>query len=383
MEKNLVIVTSDSYPNGDAGAVRQHCLAKLFLSAGYHVFVIGYGAYTGDLVHEYDGISYISMRPDHAGTVSRAMHRFTFGHSVMKVLQKLPHPDVILVVDMMPDGFFRIRNYAKKHGCLLLHDSVEWYSPEEYKGGRLNWQYLCNSLLNRVTIRKPWRVIAISQYLQEHFEKKNLQTIRVPAVLEVDKIPFRLDVDNEKLCFVYAGSPGRKDYIKEMVEGFALLSDTMKQNIELHLIGITREDMIKVCGVSSETLEAVSSCLRTHGRLPREEVLKRVASADFTLLLRDNSLRYAKAGFPTKIVESLTCGTPPVCNYSSDLEMFLHDGQNAVIVHDCTPSSVSAAIGRAAGLGPEDRHRLRENARMTAQNCFDYRIYLDEINKIL
>lgn len=383
MKKNLIIVTSDGYPNGDAGAVRQHCLAKLFMSAGYHVFVMGYGAYTGDTVHEYDGVSYISLRSNSAGTFTRAIRRFTFGSSVLKIIQKLPRPDVILVVDMMPDGFHKIRKYAKKNGCLLLHDSVEWYSPEEFKSGKLNWQYLCNSYLNRATIRKPWRVIAISRYLHEYFAKKDLQTVRIPVIMETDKSPFCLDVANEKLCFAYAGSPGRKDYIKEMVEGFALLPDSLKQQIELHLIGVTREDMVRVCGVTPEALKSVSSFLEAHGRLPREEVLNRVASADFTLLLRDSSLRYAKAGFPTKIVESLACGTPPVCNFSSDLEMYLQDGDNSVIIHGCTPASVSEAIVRAAGLSPEERLRLRKNARATAQNCFDYRIYLEEICKIL
>ena len=41
-----VIVTENSYPEGDAGAVRQHALAKLLLDMNYDVLVIGYGSPT-------------------------------------------------------------------------------------------------------------------------------------------------------------------------------------------------------------------------------------------------------------------------------------------------------------------------------------------------
>ena len=54
-----VIVTENSYPEGDAGAVRQHALAKLLLDMNYDVLVIGYGSPTKGNINVYDGVIYL------------------------------------------------------------------------------------------------------------------------------------------------------------------------------------------------------------------------------------------------------------------------------------------------------------------------------------
>ena len=36
----IVIITGNNYPCGDAGAVRQHAMAKLLMDMGHDVFVI-------------------------------------------------------------------------------------------------------------------------------------------------------------------------------------------------------------------------------------------------------------------------------------------------------------------------------------------------------
>jgi glycosyltransferase involved in cell wall biosynthesis len=94
-------------------------------------------------------------------------------------------------------------------------------------------------------------------------------------------------------------------------------------------------------------------------------------------------LRYAKAGFPTKIVESLSCGTPPVCNLSSDLAMYLTHGENAVLADGHAPEQIKIALESAIQTSPEERKKLRRNARETAEKCFDYRQYVSEIDKLL
>ena len=54
-------------------------------------------------------------------------------------------------------------------------------------------------------------------------------------------------------------------------------------------------------------------------------------NVQFDVLLRYSDLRYTKAGFPTKVVESLASATPVITNITSDLEMYLKDGENSVI----------------------------------------------------
>ena len=47
-----------------------------------------------------------------------------------------------------------------------------------------------------------------------------------------------------------------------------------------------------------------------------------VKKADYSIIIRDNNL-VTRAGFPTKFVESVACGTPVICNDNSDLKEWI------------------------------------------------------------
>ena len=104
---------------------------------------------------------------------------------------------------------------------------------------------------------------------------------------------------------------------------------------------------------------------------------------DFTVLPRDASLRYAKAGFPSKIVESLANATPVMCNYSSDLELYLKDGKEALIAKDHTPEAFAETIRRALLLSAEDKQRMSEHALACAKEKFDYRNYTERLKTFI
>lgn len=61
--KKAIIITENNYPEGDAGAVRQHAFAKMLSEMDYDVLVIGYGKPTKGNVEIYDGIKYIFEYP--------------------------------------------------------------------------------------------------------------------------------------------------------------------------------------------------------------------------------------------------------------------------------------------------------------------------------
>ena len=111
------------------------------------------------------------------------------------------------------------------------------------------------------------------------------------------------------------------------------------------------------------------------GRKPRSEVLRQVAGSDFAFLLRPSDERYAKAGFPTKVVESLSLGTPMLCNLSSDLAIYLKDGENSILINDCSADACCSALRRILALSREQMNRMRLSARKTAEDAFDWRKY--------
>lgn len=376
----VVVITGNSYPEGDAGAVRQHVFCKVLQQMGYSPLVIGMGKATKFRDEEYDGIRYYSLRYSSSHIAMRILGRMAFGMNLQRIMKTIDPASIagIIVVSGGSSVFRWIEDYGCRNSIPLYHDSVEWYSPEEFTLGKFDAEYRAKDHLNRRIIRGKWRVIAISRYLEEHFRKQCIDVIRVPVIMDVSKFQCRTDVNcsSPKVRFAYVGAPAKKDFLAETIRGFSMLPRESMDRIELHIVGVNKEKLINMCGADERCIAALGESLMIHGRLPRKEALQMVADADYTLLLRDETLRYAKAGFPTKIVESLAHGTPPVCNLSSDLDEYLKDGENSFIIPGHTAQDVRETIIRIIDRHPQIGSSMRTNARKTAEECFDAKNYV-------
>lgn len=383
--KRAIIVTENSYPEGDAGAVRQHAFAKMLTEMDYDVLVIGYGMPTDGKICTYDEIKYISYRCNSQRKIQRIWNRVMFGNKVFDYISNnYLELDLLFVVDLMPKAFKKLSQLKEKYNCTLIHDSVEWYSPEEFRYGKYDLAYQRKEYTNTKAIDKMWNVIAISRYLEKHFHNRANKVIRIPVIMDVSNIKYRINVESsKKIIFSYTGGPGKKDFLKEIINGFALLDSRELQKIELNIIGVNKEQLIDMCEVDKNAISILGSSLKIHGRVKRDIAMKYIMKSDYSLLIRDENLRYAKAGFPTKIVESLACGTPPLCNYSSDLELYLNDKKNSIIANGHSPEDVCDAIRKAIGImGEKDRESMRKNARYTALTYFDYSTYKELLRNV-
>ena len=385
-KKNVIILTGNKYPDGDAGALRQHTMGKMFHSLGYNVMVYGMGETTSGAIMMLDGISYRSMRNNRRNIIGRLVDRIMWGTRAVKDIKKrFEQIDALLIVDDNPVLFKKAERLADRYKCCLIHDSVEWYSPEEFRTGKLNVQYLLKNHINTRVVSKKWSVIAISTYLYDWFKDKAKRVVHIPVILDMENGEQNdfISTDDNRICFVYAGAPAKKDYLKELIKGFSLLSEQQKRRIELHVIGVTIEQLLNQCNVDKVDIQSLGESLSVHGRVSHEEAVEWVSKANYTLLLRNPDLRYAKAGFPTKIVESLKYGTPPMCNLSSDLANYLINFRNALIIETCTADSVKEVAERAISIGLEEYSNMRKMARETAMAKFDYHKYIEVLNSLM
>ena len=380
--KNLLIVTYYRYPNGDAGAVRSHTFAKLFQSLGISVVVLGMGHSTDFLLKEYDNVPYISLRHSGQGMFARVKNYLGYKKNLQTFLKNRDF-DGFLYIGGPKNGLIFLKKYAKRHGIQLLHDSVEWYSPEQFCLRKWDPSYRLKDNTNRKWIDKQFSVIAISTYLEEHFKSRGIRTTRIPVIMDMDAIPCQKNVSAEKTVFLYAGSPGKKDYLAQIVDGFSCLEEDLLSRVELRLLGVRREQLVDTCGVNLQALEKCGTAINCLGRVSREEVLRNLSQADYTLLLRSAQQRYAQAGFPTKVVESLATATPVVTNLTSDLGLYLRDGENAIIIQGDSKEEVRIAIEKAVAVSADQRTQMQKNARKTAEESFDYRHYLQHMQKLI
>ena len=382
--KRVLIITMNKYPEGDAGSIRQHSFAKIFQHLGYNVFVIGYGSDDDGTVHSYQGIEYISARGKSNSRFIRFLNRYFFVSKVKTYLKsQKEHIDVIFVVDVLPNCFRYIKKYAQREKVTLIHDSVEWYSPEEFKRGKHSFEYRLKEYTNTKAIDCNWKVVAISSYLNHYFISKNIESIRIPVIMNIKDEELSSNVNLDYVRFVYAGGPGLKDNLKEMIKGFACLARENLNKLKFYIIGVTKEQLIANCKVEKKDIEKMGDSLIVLGRVERRIAKEYVKQSDFSVLLRNPNLRYAKAGFPTKYVESLSVGTPTLCNLTSDINLYAIDEENGIVVDDFSPEAFAKSIIRALSISNFQKKEMRIKARETAIQHFDYRNYYDAFSSLL
>ncbi len=380
--ENILILSTDKYPNGDAGAVRQHALAKLLLARGHNVLHIGLGESTNFKPKIFDGVSYLSFRFNANNLIIRLSSFLFFKERLKRYINNNCY-SIIIVVNTPLNALLWLKKYSRSNNIILIHDCVEWYSPEQFKYGKFAINYIVKNYVNQNILDCNFRIIAISRYLQNYFEQKRIITERIPAIVDVYSIKFEKLITRHKIVIQYAGTPGRKDYLYEVIKGFSLLSKAELKKLTIRIIGVTREQLTYLCGISKNDIEYLAENIEFSGRISRNQVLEKLKSADFTFLMRSPVQRYARAGFPTKFVESLATGTPVICNLTSDMGDYIVDMGNSVVVPDCSSSSFKAVIQKILQLSFKDRQIMQKSARETAEKYFDYRLYFNEVERLL
>lgn len=375
--KKIVVLRNARFPEGGAAAIRLKTICKALTLLGVDVRVICLGNPKEE--GEIDGIKYSSFRKYSKG-FGRVVDRIMFYPKVKKYLEKEEDIFGIYIFGTDVRVFEYCKKIAKEKGIKLFCDCVEWYSPEEFRFGRLDYIFLNNNHINSKVIDNSFSVISISRYFESYFKSKNIKTIRLPIICDTQITPPEKMIKEDKLTLFYAGTPEKKDLIGNLLKATQMLSKEEQNKIRVIIIGVTEESLVKKSGIEPDVLLNAEHIVKIFGKVSREKVFEQMKEADFVVLPRDSSARYAQAGFPSKFVEALSRKTPMLCNISSDLGEYLVDGENAIIANDHTPEAFAEAIKRALKLTPEQKEQMCEKAFETAKKYFDYRLYLEKIS---
>ena len=379
---NTLFISEMRFPEGNAaGVLRLKNIEAMFKAQGDSVFVLAKGLYTGKTIRNIDGISYISLRSKGNNYISRAFDLYSFYWRIKNFfyVSKVKWDKIVIyTVNNKVTEF--VKKYAMKHNIKLYIDCDEWYSPEEFTKGIQDKSYQANNKLITEIIDQNFSVIAISSYLKNYFAVKGINAVRIPVTMDMRTIKPVLSRNNEKRLFLYAGSPGGKDPLNKMIDGFRLLSESNKKKVEFWILGVDWAWLKKKYGYTDNECKEMSNFVKPFGLVTRDEVVKKLCIVDFTILIRPEELRYTKAGFPTKVVESLFYGTPVIVNLTSDLGKYIIDGKNGFIVKDCSSEELKIVIERVLEI--DNIKIINENARHSAEENFDYRNYVDRLMEL-
>lgn len=378
---NVLFISASKYPSNSAEASRLHYLAQLFAEDN-HVTVVSRGNTPFSPGKGIEHISVSNKKLIAGNILLRALDYASFLKQVKIYLKNCKCVDAIVVCAMPTSVLKYLLTYAKCNQIILIHDAVEWYSPEEFRLGKLDKLYRKKNYWMRKLLPGNCRIIAISRFLQEYFDGQGNKTVYIPSMIDTTLYNASEKVYDGKIRFVYAGTPLKKDYLAVALKGIALLSQEEIAKLEIRIIGVSKEQAQKN-GISTDVISKLGDSLVFMGRIPREQVFTYLKAAHFSILLRPAEQRYAKAGFPTKIPESLSVGTPVICNFSSDLGDFLSDGIDCIEVNSCNEKDMKKAVERVLNLDEYELRKLSVNARKLAVEHFDYRLFVSEVRSIL
>ena len=104
--------------------------------------------------------------------------------------------------------------------------------------------------------------------------------------------------------------------------------------------------------------------------------------ANFSCLFRNNA-RYAKAGFSTKVAESLSFGVPVLCNIVGGTDDIIENGYNGFKINSMDEVSIENMLLSISMLNPEELYNLRLNSYDSGIKFFEIEKYTELIKGFL
>jgi glycosyltransferase involved in cell wall biosynthesis len=365
----IAYVGAFATPPADAASARVYGIGRALRQSGHEVIFIG--RESGPDVGHHDGFAFYS-RPER-GRASSLVSEI-FGGDYLERIRRLPEkPDLVIFYG----GFFpmclRLARHCRRHGIAMAADVVECYDPSHLPLGSLGpFRWNADLTFSWFTPRLG-HVICISRWLNEYYLSRGCHTVQVPPMLDVASLPFREASGSAGFRFGYAGNPGKKDLLGNVLAGVAQLrAEGIPATVRL--IGVSpaaAADNLAWCGHSDVNLAEVAEFT---AKVTADKVPELLSDCDFLPLLRP-PMRYAQAGFPTKLTEAMASGLPVIGNLTSNLDDYLVDGTNAFLARNhCKEAFVEAA--RRAWAARDRWSALRRAARTTAEAGFDYRAHV-------
>jgi glycosyltransferase involved in cell wall biosynthesis len=394
---SIIYLGNFHFPDGDAGARRVLGIGRCLTSAGYQVRFLGLEANgrlkdeAGSGLFSYDGFSY---RPTAlvGNSMAVKLRRLVFLHltglnlwdRINKTIDKSTR--AVIAYQAFTPTLVWLHRFCDHRHIPLITDSVEWYDRGHVSGGRYGPFALDSELRMRWIHKRSDGIIAISRFLEDHYTKiSDKPVVRVPPLVDsqegywgsANKEPTNAD----QITVAFVGNAGKKDLVINAIRGLSKLGEDSRR-VRLVIVGPSYHEIESCLGHDARFLTRFRESLTIAGLLPWDQGLQYLAQSDFSLLLRKDA-RFSRAGFPTKLVESFAMGVPVIANAIGDIELYVRDGVEGLIIPNETDEAFASGLVRALRLSLADRKKMKQNARRMAEKSFDFRNWTKTLEEFL
>lgn len=370
---NILYIGFYELPDKDAAANRVINNAKIFRDIGYNVSFIDekrYGVHLNVLLNKciIDEMTvWSTLRPN---TFINYLKKMTSITNIKKVVGQYDKINIIIAYNYPSIALLRLKLFCNLNNIKLISDCTEWYSGKEYKFPKNLLSAADSTFRMRIVNKMLDGIICISDYLKTYYKECN--TIKIPPLVDAsDKIwnQKNFDWDNNKLNLVYAGNPGKnKENIIPIIQ--SIHNSINKSSIVFRIVGITESQFLELYPDKLELINDLKDSLIFYGRISHSETAKIISSSDYMIFIREKN-RVTMAGFSTKFVEAVTCGTAVITTDTSDLK-------NIIIKNKC--GNIVNNEKELNDFLNGDLEILKMKAKFENRFLFDYKNYTIDLH---
>lgn len=283
-------------------------------------------------------------------------------------------------------GLSRLIGLGKSLGVPVINESTEWYGWEGVRPVTNLRRILESGWRNNSLVERAGNFVCATRWSRDRHPGANVLVL--PFVLDPSWECWQVAPESgwvgeaTGVRLVYSGSPGlgmHKDRLPLIIEALDRI-DPDGQRFRFAVVGITQAGYLQAVPRHSDLLARQRSSIRFMGRISHREAVSVLKAADFSVFVRDDN-RVSRVGFPTKYAEAATCGVPVLTNRSSDIGDYLVDGDNGILITDCSRVEIEAGLRRALLMPREKVDAMRQRVR--EQRSFTPRTWAPKIREFM
>lgn len=361
--KKILYIGGFEMPDKNAAAQRVLSIAKALRESGYDTLFYGI-TQSDDKDGEVDGFHYDAY-PHPNGTL--AWFKYALGTEIIDYIRKAS-PDYVFLYNYPAIAQEKVIRFCRKRGIKTVGDITEWYRPKTLP------KRIDTYLRMRISNKHLDGVIAISRYLANYYSGQNVTLL--PPMVDKTETKWTIKPEkhqDEKIHLVYIGTGSIKDRLDKVFKGVSLAG---VDKFHLDVIGITEQQYLKIY---QQDLTCSTIDVSFHGRLPHQEALKYLMSADFQIFFRD-FIRVNNAGFPTKFVESMSAGIPVITNRISNIDDYVRNGENSFMIEHPEEEEIFEVLKQASSLTRTEIDTIKSNC---LKDEFDYRRFIGQLDMFM
>lgn len=349
MNKRVYYIGNFIIPDGNAAGKRVYANAELLQKLGYEIIFIGFSKNV-NIVQDSSKFSFFQGKKSYEFASHKNyfswinfVKSFNFAKEIIERNRLDTYKDIIIYYGSPSIAIFinKLRKYAKFNNIPFISDCVDWLTTKTQNIWFNVIRNLDNFYLKGIINKKSDGIIVISEFLYDYYKKSVRNIVKIPPLSSELKRFSALQNENQGLRLIYAGQLFRKNQKsvnpKTLKDRIDIVFDAMvllkKSNVKFvfNIFGFLKEECIIALPFQKDNIEYLSDRVYFHGIVPNSVVQNEIHQADFMILIRDFN-RDSNAGFPTKVSESISCGTPVITTMTSDIAEYLIEDEHVFFV---------------------------------------------------